>query len=160
MVEKEKVDIATGKASRGRWYLLTSLSPQEYGPRELLVAFRGHWQVENSLHHVKEPQLGRRCPHPAPSWNGGGIHHPGQHRAERPTLGRVVSPADVHAPESQDLCLPACPGHRPPFWLTVLTLQSSCPHTLRKYADLGYCDTHPPRAYWGEAVGGHKVSGF
>ena len=54
MVEKEKVDTATGEASRERWYLLTSLSPGEYGPRELLVAFRGHWRVENSLHHVKD----------------------------------------------------------------------------------------------------------
>lgn len=54
MVEKEKVDAATGEVSRERWYLLTSLSSQRCGPRELLRLFRNHWEVENSLHHVKD----------------------------------------------------------------------------------------------------------
>ena len=54
MVEKEKVDIATGEVSRERWYLLTSLSAGQCGPRGLLKLFRNHWSVENSLHHVKD----------------------------------------------------------------------------------------------------------
>ena len=54
MVEKEKVDIATGEVSRERWYLLTSLSSRRCGPKELLRLFRNHWGVENSLHHVKD----------------------------------------------------------------------------------------------------------
>ena len=54
MVEKETVDIATGEVSRERWYLLTSLSSRQWGPRELLRLFRNHWSVENSLHHVKD----------------------------------------------------------------------------------------------------------
>ena len=54
MVEKETVDIATGEVSRERWYLLTSLSSGQCRPRELLQAFRNHWSVENSLHHVKD----------------------------------------------------------------------------------------------------------
>ena len=54
MVEKESVDIATGEVSRERWYLLTSLSSQQWGPKELLQVFRNHWSVENSLHHVKD----------------------------------------------------------------------------------------------------------
>ena len=53
MVEKEKVDIATGEVSRERWYLLTSRSSRRCGPKELLRLFRNHWGVENSLHHVK-----------------------------------------------------------------------------------------------------------
>ena len=54
MVEKEKVDAATGEVSWERWYLLTSLSSWRCGPRELLRLFRNHWEVENSLHHVKD----------------------------------------------------------------------------------------------------------
>ena len=54
MVEKESVAIATGEVSRERWYLLISLSAQQWGPKELLQVFRNHWSVENSLHHVKD----------------------------------------------------------------------------------------------------------
>ena len=54
MVEKETVDIATGEVGRERWYLLTSLSPRQCRPKELLQVFRNHWRVENSLHHVKD----------------------------------------------------------------------------------------------------------
>ena len=54
MVEKEKVDIATGEVIRERWYLLTSRISRRCGPRELLRLFRNHWEVENSLHHVKD----------------------------------------------------------------------------------------------------------
>ena len=54
MVEKESVAIATGEVSRERWYLLTSLSPWQCGPQELLRLFRNHWSVENNLHHVKD----------------------------------------------------------------------------------------------------------
>ena len=54
MVEKETVNIATGKVGRERWYLLTSLIPRQCWPKELLQVFRNHWRVENSLHHVKD----------------------------------------------------------------------------------------------------------
>ena len=54
MLEKERVEIATGEVSRERWYLLTSLSSRRCGPRELLRVIRNHWSVENSLHHVKD----------------------------------------------------------------------------------------------------------
>lgn len=54
MVEKERVDTATGEASRERWYLLTSLSSRRCEPRALLRVIRNHWGVENSLHHVKD----------------------------------------------------------------------------------------------------------
>ena len=54
MLEKERVDIATGEVSRERWYLLTSLSSRRCAPKELLRVIRNHWSVENSLHHVKD----------------------------------------------------------------------------------------------------------
>ena len=54
MVEKEMVDVSTGEVSRERWYLLTSLSSRQYGPRGLHRVVRNHWSVENSLHHVKD----------------------------------------------------------------------------------------------------------
>ena len=53
MVEKQKVDITTGEVSRELWYLLTSLSSGQCGPRGLLKLFRDHWSIENSQHHVK-----------------------------------------------------------------------------------------------------------
>ena len=125
MVEKEKVDIATGEVSRERWFLLTSRSSQRCGPKELLRLFRNHWEVENSLHHVKDR-----------SWNED------VHTLRRPGLGEVfatlvntglsalrlggmVSSQDVHALASQDLCLPPYADHPPPLLTNFLTLQSS-----------------------------------
>ena len=74
MVEKEKVDIATGEVSRERWYLLTSLSSWRCGPKELLRGFRNHWSVENSLHHVKDRSWGEDV-----------------HTLRRPGLGEVYA---------------------------------------------------------------------
>ena len=54
MVEKERVDIATGEVSRERWYLLTSLNSRQWPPKELLRVIRNHWEIGNSLHHVKD----------------------------------------------------------------------------------------------------------
>ena len=54
MVEKVRVAIATGEASKERWYLLTSLPPHRCSPGEMLRLFRSHWSIENNLHHVKD----------------------------------------------------------------------------------------------------------
>ena len=35
-------------------YGLTSLSPQQASPAQLLAYNRGHWQIENRLHHVRD----------------------------------------------------------------------------------------------------------
>lgn len=45
MVEKVRVDLATGEVSREGRYLLIGLSPRRCGAKELLGAFRGHWHV-------------------------------------------------------------------------------------------------------------------
>ena len=54
MVEKVRVAIATGEASKERWYLLTSLPPRRCSPGEMLRLFRSHWSIENNLYHVKD----------------------------------------------------------------------------------------------------------
>jgi hypothetical protein len=35
-------------------YFVTSLDPDEVSPQQLMRWIRGHWQVENSLHYVKD----------------------------------------------------------------------------------------------------------
>ena len=74
MVEKESVAIATREVSRERWYLLTSLSPRQCGPQELLRLLRNHWSVENNLQHVKDR-----------SWDED------VHTLRRPGLGKVFA---------------------------------------------------------------------
>ena len=125
MVEKESVDLATGEVSRERWYLLTSLGSRQCQPKELLRLFRNHWSVENSLHHVKDRSWDEDVHTLRGPGAGRDIRHPGQHRAERPAPGRMVSSPDIHAPASQDLRLPPNAAHRPPLRSSSLTLQSS-----------------------------------
>jgi predicted transposase YbfD/YdcC len=43
-----------GKKTRETRYFITSLDPATTTPAQLLKYVRGHWQVENSLHHVKD----------------------------------------------------------------------------------------------------------
>ena len=69
-----RVDIATGEVGRERWYMLTSLSPRQWGPKEPLRGIRNHWSIENSHHHVKDP-----------SWDED------VHTLRRPGLGEVFA---------------------------------------------------------------------
>ena len=55
MVKKETADVAPGEMPREGWYLLTSMSPRQCGSVDLLWLTRNHWNIENSLHHVKDP---------------------------------------------------------------------------------------------------------
>ena len=43
-----------GKISRETSYLVTSLSPEEATPAQLLQLVRGHWGIENRLHWVRD----------------------------------------------------------------------------------------------------------
>ena len=72
MVEKVRVAIATGEASK-EW-LLTSLPPHRCSPGEMLRLFRSHWSIENNLHHVKDR-----------SWDED------RHTLRRPGLGEVFA---------------------------------------------------------------------
>jgi len=51
------VNARTGKA--GRWrtetvYAITDLAPHQASPAELAAWIRGHWQIENALHWVRD----------------------------------------------------------------------------------------------------------
>ena len=45
------------KHSKEHWFILTSLSPDQASADQLLKWIRGHWQIENGLHHVKDRTL-------------------------------------------------------------------------------------------------------
>jgi predicted transposase YbfD/YdcC len=52
-VDRETCD-RQGKKTRETRYFVSSLDPQTVTPQELLKDVRGHWQIENSLHFVKD----------------------------------------------------------------------------------------------------------
>lgn len=47
-----------GKTTHTVHYGITSLPPDVAGPERLLALKRGHWQIENGLHYVKDVTLG------------------------------------------------------------------------------------------------------
>ena len=53
-VERERIVLKTGEATREIAYGLTSLGVAEAGPDELLNIVRRHWEVENRVHYVRD----------------------------------------------------------------------------------------------------------
>jgi len=47
-----------GQTTREAAFALTSLLPQQADPARLLALWRGHWQIENGLHYVRDVTLG------------------------------------------------------------------------------------------------------
>ncbi|MGW4985950.1 ISAs1 family transposase [Streptomyces mirabilis] len=47
-------DLSTGKLTIERVYLITSLNVYDATPAELAAWIRGHWGIENLLHHVRD----------------------------------------------------------------------------------------------------------
>jgi hypothetical protein len=47
-----------GQTTREEAYALTSLPPEQADAARLLALWRGHWQIENSLHYVRDVTLG------------------------------------------------------------------------------------------------------
>ena len=47
-------DLTTGKLTIERVYLITSLDIFDATPAELAAWIRGHWSIENLLHHVRD----------------------------------------------------------------------------------------------------------
>jgi hypothetical protein len=39
-------------------YRITSLEPERAGAERLLALDRGHWRIENGLHHVRDVSMG------------------------------------------------------------------------------------------------------
>ena len=57
--EVEYVSGALAGASRDEWaYALTSLPPEQADAARLEQLWRGHWQIENGLHYVRDVTLG------------------------------------------------------------------------------------------------------
>lgn len=53
-LERIRVEIKSGKTHREVVYLITSLSPEKASPQRLLELNRGHWEIENRLHWVRD----------------------------------------------------------------------------------------------------------
>lgn len=53
-VEREVLHLASGKRSFEVAYGLTSLPPERAGAERLLALSRGHWQIENGSHYVRD----------------------------------------------------------------------------------------------------------
>jgi len=57
--EVEYVSGAHAGTTREEWaYALTSLAPEQADAARLEVIWRGHWQIENGLHYVRDVTLG------------------------------------------------------------------------------------------------------
>lgn len=53
-IVRERTVISTGKCSVEATHGLTSLGPERAGPAEVLALNRGHWEIENRLHYVRD----------------------------------------------------------------------------------------------------------
>ena len=53
-VERERHVVSRNTSSTETAWCLTSLSPQEAGPEQLLALTRQHWEIENRLHYVRD----------------------------------------------------------------------------------------------------------
>jgi predicted transposase YbfD/YdcC len=53
-IERIRQQVKTGKTETEVIYLITSLTEQEADPQRLLALNRGHWEIENRLHWVRD----------------------------------------------------------------------------------------------------------
>lgn len=53
-VEREVFHVSENKTSAERVYLISSQSRAQASPEQLLAFNRGHWGIENRLHHVRD----------------------------------------------------------------------------------------------------------
>ncbi len=53
-----QVLLATGELQREVRYAVTSLAPQQAGPKALEALWRGHWNIENRVHYVRDVTMG------------------------------------------------------------------------------------------------------
>jgi predicted transposase YbfD/YdcC len=57
-LDKTVQDTTTGKLTRETWYLVSYNPSGQLSPEQFLERVRGHWGIENSLHHVKDRSWG------------------------------------------------------------------------------------------------------
>jgi len=53
-LERQRLEVASGKQEREVVYGLTSLTPAEAAPARLLELSRAYWGIENGLHHRRD----------------------------------------------------------------------------------------------------------
>jgi len=53
-LDRQTTDLLGRRPRRETAYGITSLSPQQAGPERLLQLARGHWEIENRLHWVRD----------------------------------------------------------------------------------------------------------
>lgn len=53
-IVRQRTVAKTGRTSEETVFGLTSLPPERAGPSELLALNRGHWEIENRLHYVRD----------------------------------------------------------------------------------------------------------
>jgi hypothetical protein len=53
-IERIRTKVSTGVSTREQVAIITSLSPEDASPEELLALVRGHWSVENKSHWVRD----------------------------------------------------------------------------------------------------------
>jgi hypothetical protein len=65
-INKRVIHLPTGEVQETVQYLATSLAAEQVTPAGLLALARGHWAVENRLHHVQDDSFGadRHVQHP------------------------------------------------------------------------------------------------
>ena len=52
------IHLATGEVTEETTYAVTSLTPAEAGPAALARLWRGHWTIENRVHHIRDGSFG------------------------------------------------------------------------------------------------------
>ena len=53
-IVRERHVVRIGRTATQTAFGVTSLGPERAGPAELLALNRGHWEIENRLHHVRD----------------------------------------------------------------------------------------------------------
>lgn len=53
-IVRRRHTVTTGKVTLERVYGVTSLPPHQATPAELAAYIRGHWGIENKIHHVRD----------------------------------------------------------------------------------------------------------
>jgi hypothetical protein len=53
-IDRERTILSSNKLSRESVYVITSLEPAQADAARLLELVRGHWTIENNLHHCRD----------------------------------------------------------------------------------------------------------
>lgn len=53
-VTRHRTVKASGKRTRETVYVITDLSARQAKPRDIALALRGHWHIENKIHYVRD----------------------------------------------------------------------------------------------------------